>query len=83
MPQPMINVVAECYSDISEKRTNTTADNVMYVAKQTGRNRYFVDRRQMPRAVRQVDRPDMKELLEEVPQAIRTDVRIKDGGKEE
>lgn len=59
------------------------ADNVMYVAKQTGRNRYFVDRRQMPRAVRQVDRPDMKELLEEVPQAIRTDVRIKDGGKEE
>lgn len=33
------------------------ADNVMYVAKQTGRNRYFVDRRHMPRAVRQVDRP--------------------------
>ena len=32
------------------------ADNVMYVAKQTGRNRYFVDRRHMPRAVRQVDR---------------------------
>ena len=30
MPQPMINVVAECYSDILEKRTNTTADNVMY-----------------------------------------------------
>ncbi len=34
------------------------ADNVMYVAKQTGRNRYFVDRRHMPRAVRQVDRPE-------------------------
>ena len=33
--------------------------------------------------VRLIDRPDMKELLEEVPQAIRTDVRIKDGGKEE
>lgn len=56
------------------------ADNVMYVAKQTGRNRYFVDRRHMPRAVRQVDRPDMKETPEDVPQAIRTDIKIKNGG---
>lgn len=37
------------------------ADNVMYVAKQKGRNRYFVDRRHMPRAVRQVDRPEWKQ----------------------
>lgn len=37
------------------------ADNVMYVAKQEGRNRYFVDRRHMPRAVRQVDRPEWKQ----------------------
>ncbi len=40
------------------------ADNVMYVAKQTGRNRYFVDRRHMPRAVRQVDRPEWRQNQE-------------------
>lgn len=48
------------------------ADNVMYVAKQKGRNRYFVDRRHMPRAVRQVDRPEWKQkqgLEEEVIEA--------------
>ena len=43
MPQPMINVVAECYSDILEKRTNTTAINLGGALPQKGYKVLLID----------------------------------------
>lgn len=51
-----VGITARISPDDDFEALFNRADNVMYVAKQEGRNRYFVDRRHMPRAVRQVDR---------------------------